>query len=234
MYQDDVISKIITKINQCDYFNQSINPELNFKEKLINFLIKTYGDPRENTYKWNNFNNKSALSILKGWLNEKDIRFFFENLVEDVQTAQDRKGFWIDYCSDKVVEEAKFIFSKEIIAYKLHRENILGQYSRLKNKKMFWLPKLKTNIFIMKIKNLMIVEFSETGHACYIYDYNKYKDAKIDSVLFSNISREKAKVDNFRNKEIALDIIKHNTSMRHDKDWQKAAKKILDKHFSSN
>ena len=232
-YQDDIISRTIIKFSKCGYFNNCNNPELNFKEKLIEFLIKNYGDPRENTYKWNNFNNKDALSILKGWLNEKDIRFFFENLVEDNQTAQGRKEFWIDYCSDKVVEDAKYIFSTETLAYKLYKNNIIREYNKCKNKKMFYLPKLKTNIFIMKIKHLMIVEFSETGNACYIYDYDKYKDAQIDSILYSQISREKATVDNFKNKNIALDIIKHKASMKNEKDWQENVKRTLNKYLNS-
>ena len=45
----------------------------------------------------------------------------------------------------------------------------------------------------------MVVEFSETGNACYIYDYNKYKEEKIDSVLYSTMSRENATVDKFFN-----------------------------------
>lgn len=227
-WNETIIAYLIQAIDKCNYFKTDISDELNYKKKTMDFLLKRYGDPREETNYWHTFYYSPAVDILKKWLNEQDVKFFFDNFVDDEKDRHDRKGFWLDYA--KNITKARFVFSPQTTAYNKNKSEIIKMYKdpKIQNKKMFCLPKAKTNIFIVEIKNLVIIDFSEIGNACYVYEYEKYKKENIEYVLKTNSSRLKATENDFKNKDISfISPIRHNASINNDKDWQIKMKNIL-------
>lgn len=226
-WNETIIAYLIQAIDKCNYFKTDISDELNYKKKTMNFLLKRYGDPREETNYWHTFYYSPAVDILKKWLNEQDVRFFFDNLVDDETDRHDRKGFWLNYA--KNITRAKFIVSTQTSAYIKNKQQIDKMYPYYaKNKRIYSLPKAKTNIFIIEIKNFVIIDFSEIGNACYVYEYEKYKKENIEYVLKTNDSRLKATENDFKNKDISfIPPIRHNASINNDKDWQIKMKNIL-------
>jgi hypothetical protein len=167
-----------------------------FKMKIINFCFRNIGDPATESY-WGHWkganesdrqNLEKARKILNCWLAKKFIYLFFER----ISVHPDRKDFWskyIDYISNfKIYMERR---QKSIFKYSNRDID-----SVILNSKIGILERCHGNIsaFIMELKEYYIVEFSETGGACYIYkNTNEFKP-------------------NLSNSAITLDELKHESN----------------------
>lgn len=207
--RNDLLALFIIKIN-----NLQIKEVKEFyKNSIINLLLENpeYGDPRITN--WHNFENKEALAIFTFWMNEKDIKFFFECLIEDNADIHDRKGFWTSYANHII--ESKFLignllcnetYQEEINKLKKMYKNIFLDIGS--NNKFF-----NTNVFILRIKNFIFVEFSSYSNACYVYDYQYYID-KIQPLFATSNNRKKLRIKDLKQKEFAI------AKFRHTSKWQ--------------
>lgn len=160
-----------------EHINEYKNMEVKsyYKKNLIEFLLneQMFEDPR--IHKWEDFPTR-ALNIFVYWLNERDIRFFFECLTDEKSDIHNRKDFWIQN-ADKI-EESVFLLGVNNINKQFKLE--INDFKKKYKDKFFDIGAVNSyftsNVFILKIKNRIYIEFSEYANACYIYDYKDFCD----------------------------------------------------------
>lgn len=190
------------------------NSEL-YEQEIIDFImsIPIYGDPR--LKKWENFKYTKALDTIKTWLNKRDIKFFFETLIED--DPHRRKDFWIKYANK--VESAEFIIKYDAkFNNKSYDSDMVFRVGCVDNL-------IKSNIFVLKMKDLVILEFSEKNNACYIYDRDYY-DKNLRCLYLTKYSRVNFKKDlsSMKVKEHCLKFFYHGGA------WENNVKAFLAEH----
>ena len=167
------------------------------KDYFINHI--DYKDPRKNIEKWLSF-DEDARNVFISWLNEQDIRVFFDVFID--YDPHGRKDFWLNY--SRQVKNTQIIQSPSLSQNIKNEERI----SELK-KKGYAFPKLvdaQTNAFILDFKDFKVVEFSENGNACYIYEK--------DEMQILQKTKNSFYMGELKNKNKALNVITHN------KNWQ--------------
>jgi hypothetical protein len=97
----------------------SASPSEWTKNRIITFLLKYYDDPRISKKLWHKV-NKSAVSVLVNWINERTLDLFFKILkdTEDVIWVY-RRNFWMAYFKAHNIDEVWFALgSRAAIALK--------------------------------------------------------------------------------------------------------------------
>ncbi len=144
-----------------------IKTEGKFNEKIQNLAFNKIGDPeKEIIWDLNLYDDKDksiindARYILNEWIKNKFITIFFENVINDSR----RKNFWLSL--QKHISSFRVVCTNYIVSK-------LQQDSRIKsiiNERLVKSYSGSSNAaIIMKIKNKIIVEFSDNG-ACYVYN----------------------------------------------------------------
>ena len=184
------------------------------KKDLIEFVLNntTYGDPR--IVKWQNFESDveiSAYKTFKIWLNERDIEFFFENLIDS--DPHYRKNFWLGYAYK--IEEAIFILGNDVQA---NRDNFdeISKFRKLLPEKFLRVGskyRFDTNVFILKIGDIYVLEFSKVGNACYLYNKENYD--KYISILLTQRNLMSLKTSELKIESVALRKISHFTNWQY-------------------
>ena len=165
------------------------------------------------------------MEIFKTWLNERDIKFFFENLIDD--DPHDRRGFWLTN-ADKI-DYAIFVLGSDVPAnYKNYKQ--INKFKQSASKNIFSIGDnynlVKSNVFILKMGKIVVLEFSESGNACYVYYYDDYMK-KINPNLQTKYSRANLKLSDFKQKDLCIDKFKHDQWGT----WQKNMKAFLKQYI---
>lgn len=145
------------------------NPALH--EILRNAAVQWWGNPwlPSNDSQWGGV-EKQARDMVSYWLKSEFVEAFFTKLAEDGLSDTRRAKFWLGYV--KHMENVQFalgstaLYSRDPDFIKL-REKMKGLYKELAG------TTSSNNAFIMTIGNLVVVEFSGMGNACYCYDKRK-------------------------------------------------------------
>lgn len=139
-----------------------------FREALMQYIQghKKLGDPRlrECALNWRSMPPEAAQQFLS-WLAKKSIIFFFNTILPDNSENQRRKDFWLKY--HKGIKDFQVAVSYadhwKIKASQSGQEKIA--YSRVEH--------ATASAFLMQFegygKKYLVVEFSETGNAAYIF-----------------------------------------------------------------
>lgn len=122
-----------------------------------------FGDPRIDTGYWNPI-DETAKNIFIKWLSKEDLEFFFNLLLRKGEDEHGRREFWQQYLGHVV--SSRVLISDEDLA----RNREVIREMRQENKTLPGRIKENTSAFIMQTKNLVIIEFSEKGNACYIFN----------------------------------------------------------------
>lgn len=171
------------------------------KEYLKDYFLNhiDYNDPRKKPEKWLNFNENSK-NILIGWLNEQDIKIFFDLFVG--YDPHSRRYFWLKYTNR--IKKIKIIQCPTLYQNIKNKEKIDELIK--KGHKFIKLIGAQTNAFILEFENFTIVEFSENGNACYIY--------KKDEMQFNKNADNTISIYKLKDQYKAINKINHN------KNWQ--------------
>lgn len=219
--KNNIIAEIIFVVDRLNKENSSRGNS--FKEDLTNFLVDKLGDPR--IINWDNFeegNKLKAKNIIDCWLNERDIKFFFENLID--ADPQYRKDFWIGYAPK--IQESLFLLGNNVSANRKNY-NEIDNFRNLMPKKFLKIGdsdhNFSTNVFILKIGRLYILEFSEEGNACYFYDEKTYKE-HIAPKFNTQHRRQVLKTSELKQQQLCLDKMSHRAT------WQPKFKEFIDKY----
>jgi len=166
------ILKTIEALNNTETLKKCIDHVLqgfarkNMKELHIeccNFCVRHLGDPRlRKNVKWNGFSSSSKELVVR-WLSTEDLTMFFDLVAMD----KDRKSFWLNYV--EVIEYSRVVFGRD--ALELNNSDLKKFLSQKRHAELKNSPR-NLSAFILKIKDVIIVEFSHKGNACYFYRAN--------------------------------------------------------------
>ncbi len=134
---------------------------------LLDACIKWIGSPWRERTKWDAaVNNEAARKMVEGWLNRQNIRDFFALLAEDGTADLRRLNYWLKW--EQHISEMWFALgysaaSNHSPAFVEVRKRMEGRNRVLRDNNPY------NNAFIMRIGQLLVIEFGLTGNACYVF-----------------------------------------------------------------
>ena len=144
-------------------------------QRALRFYVQSHkklGDPRlrESSLNWRSIAPEAAQRYLS-WLARDSINFFFNTILPNNSENQRRKNFWLRY-HDRIKDFQVAVSETDLWKVRANQQNTdLLYYSQVAHP--------TTSAFIMKFEgyggNFVIIEFSETNNAAYIYkqaDFN--------------------------------------------------------------
>ncbi len=179
---------------------------------LIDFLLKGngLGDPRINPENWVGLDESAKTRVIE-WLSREDINFFFELLLRDRDDKHGRKSFWLQYV-DKVSRSRALISSE-------HRQRHAVRLREMEKKGRSYAElngSSSSSAFVLDFGRIVVVEFSEVGNACYIYEKSAFSE------LFPEFWAKAFPAKHLKNQELVAERI-----TRSIRDWQSSARQIL-------
>ena len=162
--------KEIGKIILCDLPGRYSS----FASELVNQVIRDerLGDPRlaNAAPNWRGLN--AARERILSWLARETIEFFFNALVPPNDENRRRAEFWLKYTKKPgKIKDFQVAISQEDIYKIYNRHDKLIDYSRIEGS--------SSSAFLMMFEGYkteyIIIEFSETGNAAYIYERNRFE-----------------------------------------------------------
>lgn len=139
---------------------------------LRDFAVDHWKNPwlSTNQHKWARVEENTKTQITR-WLKEKFIKQFFSFLADDGNNDQRRVAFWMQYTDQ--IEQMYFAFGRTAL------ENRSTDFKQMRQEMQGLTFKLEAggvpsnNAFIMKIRDVIIVEFGTTGNATYFFNASK-------------------------------------------------------------
>lgn len=159
-------------------------------EVLKHLALDQWGNPQyEASSGWVNVNVDTKKMVIQ-WFVKADLEAFFKlfNQNADIQ----RFNYWMRFI-DQITFSQIFLGSNALNS-KRDEHLKFRKMNRGRIKELAGSTTSTNNAFLLKIGNVYIVDFSETGNACYFYNRLPYKDyiGKID-------------IKTLRNQEICID-----------------------------
>lgn len=136
------------------------NPE-NINQILFDFVLEHLRAPQlGNNPRWIGV-DKDARMVFTRWISVIGIETFFDAIAVD----RDRKEFWLQYANKIQYTHVIFGRTDKRVNHQLYRKFLRQERgAELKG------GRAQDSAFIMKIDPLVIIEFSGTGNACYLYN----------------------------------------------------------------
>lgn len=129
---------------------------------LIEYSLKLLADPRiDHRGRWTGMSEK-AKHIISYWVSAEDLRIFFSEISGDKRRLQ----FWRRYLDSGKVLYSRIVLGTDALrgcTPALRQQVANGRFARLLSSD----PSLSA--FILQIGQCFVVEFSLTGHACFLY-----------------------------------------------------------------
>lgn len=148
--------------------------------RLRDAAVQIIGNPWLRVTDWNAWvrrqdgqADEEARQMVNGWLRRRLITDFFELLSQDGQNDQRRLAYWLRF--EPLITDMWFALGR-------HAENRGGPHAEFRQRAhgrclRLTQPQPENNAFIMKIGNIVAVEFGVTGNACYLYRQDSVPDA---------------------------------------------------------
>jgi hypothetical protein len=121
---------------------------------------------------WNRVPEEVWLMVL-GWVNERNLRDFFDILASRNKADEGRLEFWSKYM--KQITWTRLIFSRDTMALARQKPDVRALIAREEGAYATLTVNKDVDAFMMRIGNYIIVEFSKKPNACYIYDADNMK-----------------------------------------------------------
>lgn len=166
VYRDKAIAEILNRYYTCS--SKVVHPELR------DFVIHAYvwKNPKLKAAgiatAWNQV-PEAVWRMVMGWVNERNLKDFFDILAARRGADHGRLKFWSRYMSQ--ISWTRLVFGSETIWQKNHNAGIRtlleseeGTYARLQGA-----PDRELDAFLMQIGEYIFVEFSKTGNGAYGY-----------------------------------------------------------------
>lgn len=135
---------------------------------LRDTTLRHIGNPWLKRAHWDAWvRDEPARRMVDGWLKRRFIRDFFEALSEDPSADQRRLDYWLQWAER--IDDIWFVLGgracddrrPEIVAL---RQRIVGRSAQLTG------TTAQNNAFLMRIGPLLVVEFSQKGNACFVFN----------------------------------------------------------------
>jgi EH_Signature domain len=137
---------------------------------LRDAAVERIGNPWLKKPSWDAMvGNESARRMVDGWLKRQLIHDFFALLSVEGDTDRRRLNYWLRYAD--MIDDLWLVLGKEA------RENNSTAFRNIRKIASGRLVDLehatrRNNAFIMVLNDKIIVEFGETGNACYVFNAN--------------------------------------------------------------
>jgi hypothetical protein len=165
VYRDKAIAEILNRYYRCS--SRMVHPEL--RDFIIHASV--WKNPKLKAAgiatAWNQV-PETVWRMVMGWVNERNLRDFFDILAARGHADHGRLKFWSRYINQ--ISWTRLVFGSETIWQKNHNAGIKalleseqGTYATLKGSDK------ELDAFLMLIGDYIIVEFSKTGNGAYVY-----------------------------------------------------------------
>lgn len=175
-------------------------------DSLKHLALNQWGNPQyDSSAGWNNVNADTKRMVVQ-WFVRADLDAFFKlfSATADVN----RFNYWIKFI-DKISFSQIFLGPSALQSQHSQHKKFL-EFNKERLKELMG-STASNNAFLLKIDNIYIVDFSDTGNACYAYNKLPYDD-----------SSSKIYIGNLKNKNTVL--FKNSwgdpTALSHSGDWE--------------
>jgi hypothetical protein len=190
-------------------------PEL--QKALVEVIHKDdrLGDPRlaGNAPNWRTVPLEAKEKFL-AWLAKETLQFFFDTLVPSNDENRRRAKFWLEYAKKqgKIKDFQVAVSDEDVYRIKASRAKTIPSYSRVTGG--------NTSAFLMVFegygKNYVVIEFSETGHAAYVYTREEFESSGVKLRSYSfNLTADLRRMND------------KETRIIHRGEWEPKARRIL-------
>jgi len=168
--RDDAIEAILCRYHRC--------AGAPAHERLRDYVIQkdVWRNPklRDAGYAtaWNRVPDDVWLMVL-GWVNERNLRDFFDILASRNKADEGRLEFWSQYM--KQITWTRLIFSRDTLELARQKAEVRALIAREDGAYATLTVNKDVDAFMMRIGQHIIVEFSKKPNACYIYDATTMK-----------------------------------------------------------
>ncbi|MFG8040983.1 type I Zorya anti-phage system protein ZorC [Pseudomonas aeruginosa] len=160
-YLNQVLSACLTRYHRSRYREQS-------SSLLKQVALEHWGSPqmRSKQNAWLQYVEQPVCAMVVAWFAKEDLEHFFTLLKGEAEVDQSRLFYWLRFTNQmsytRIVmgSDAWHDRSSDFVAF---REKNKGRLSQLTG------GSSHINAVVMQIGNYFFVEFSGTGHACYVY-----------------------------------------------------------------
>ncbi len=108
--------------------------------------------------------------MVLGWVNERNLKDFFDILAARNRADEGRLAFWSRYL--KQITWTRLVFSADTMALKSRNPGIRDLIAREEGAYAELTAKRDVDAFMMQIGSYLIIEFSKKPNACYVYVAN--------------------------------------------------------------
>lgn len=187
-----VESEFIKPETKIRVINQLLTPFVNKEwsegiggNLFFGFCVQYMGDPRlSQSLRWREISYEKKQLIVQ-WLSLQDINLFFTT----ISMHPDRKKFWMRYVQ-------RMSYSRIALSWAILANPPEGLVEFIKQRRYAELTQAEC-AFIMRIGEYVIVEFSRSGNACYIYKFSQLPFA-IDAPRYTTVELKNQSAAHFR------------------------------------
>ncbi len=149
---------------------------------LRDTCIHWIGNPWINRTAWDaHVNHEPTRQMVNGWLKRRLIKDFFELLAQDGSADLRRLNYWLKW--EPKITDMWFVLGTNA------RDNHSAPFMELR-KRMSGRDRVlndsnhQNNAFVMRIGQLLIIEFGVTGNACYVFAASEFRTS-LDRRIFT-------------------------------------------------
>jgi hypothetical protein len=164
VYRDEAVEAILIRYHACK--------EVPLDEVLRNYVVRkdVWKNPKLKSAgiatAWNRVPDPVWQMVL-GWVNERNLRDFFDILAARNNADEGRLAFWSKYM--KQISWTRLVFGAETIALKNENAHIRDLIAREEGSYATLTANQTVDAFMMGIGEFIIVEFSKKPNAAYVY-----------------------------------------------------------------
>jgi hypothetical protein len=163
-FRDDALEAILIRYHAC----KAAPPD----ERLRDFVCQptVWKNPKLKgagiATAWNRVPNPVWQMVL-GWVNERNLKDFFDILAARNNADEGRLAFWSKYL--KQITWTRLVFGHDTMALKRTNAEIRDLIAREEGAFAQLTSKPEVDAFMMQIGSYLIIEFSKKPNACYVY-----------------------------------------------------------------
>lgn len=167
-FRDEAIEVILNRYHAC----KGAPPE----ERLRDFVCQTtvWKNPKLKAAgiatAWNRVPDPVWQMVL-GWVNERNLKDFFDILAARNNADEGRLAFWSKYL--KQITWTRLVFGADTMALKRNNAGVRELIAREEGAYAQLTSKPEVDAFMMQVGSYIIIEFSKKPNACYVYQANK-------------------------------------------------------------
>jgi hypothetical protein len=170
VYRDEAVELILIRYHACTGAPQD--------ERLRDYAVRkdVWKNPKLKSAgiatAWNRVPDPVWQMVL-GWVNERNLKDFFDILAARNKADEGRLAFWSKYM--KQITWTRLVFGADTMALKASNAGIRDLIAREEGSYASLTKNKDVDAFMMKIGDYIIVEFSKAPNAAYVYGYKAMK-----------------------------------------------------------